>query len=323
MDIRKLRIFHAVASHGSFTRAAEALPMAQPAVSIAVRKLEQQLDLLLFHRQDKKISLTTEGKVLLRHAERILADLHQAQLEMDELKGLRKGEVRIGIPSMLGSYYFPELLMAFKACYPDLKLTVEEAGTRDIQRLLDAGELDLGIIVRDQLPEHLEAELFLREEMVVCVPPDHPFSGQPNISVEQFFAEPLVLFKPGYFHREFIDRLALDSGNHLQIEFETNLISLIRSIVRKGFGITTFLKMVVDDDPSLLARSFAEPVWLDLCIAWKRDRYLSHADRQFVRFLLQHSGQGGSRDGSSPNRCRGDADDGSDNGQSVNESDSR
>ncbi|MEH6648787.1 MAG: LysR family transcriptional regulator [Motiliproteus sp.] len=289
MDIRKLRIFHAVASYGSFTRAAEALPMAQPAVSIAIKKLEQQLDLLLFHRQDKKISLTAEGQVLLGHAERLLADLQQAQLEMDELKGLRKGEVRIGIPSMLGSYYFPELLMAFKARYPKLKLTVEEAGTRDIQQMLDKGELDLGIIVRDQLPEDLEAELFLREEMVVCVAPDHPFAEQDDVRVEDFFAEPLVLFKSGYFHREFIDRLAADSHSHLQVEFETNLISLIRSIVRKGFGVTTFLNMVVADDSTLVARSFAEPVWLDLCIAWKRDRYLSHADRRFVEFLLEHA----------------------------------
>ncbi len=292
MDIRKLRIFHAVAKHGSFTRAAEALPMAQSAVSIAVRKLELRLDLRLFQRQDRQVRLTAEGQVLLRHAERLLADLHQAQLEMDELKGLRKGEVRIGIPSMLGSYYFPELLMAFKQRYPDLKLRVEEAGTRDIQRMIDMGELDLGIIVRDQLPEKLEAELLLREEMVVCLPSDHPLVAQPQVSFDEFFAEPLVLFKPGYFHREYIDRLAQRSGNELQIEFETNLIPLIRSIVRKGFGISTFLNMVVEDDPGLVARSFAEPVWLDLCIAWKRGGYLSHADRQFVQFLLSHAPPG-------------------------------
>ncbi|MEH6470427.1 MAG: LysR family transcriptional regulator [Halopseudomonas sp.] len=289
MDSRKLRIFYEVAKHGSFTRAAKALPMAQPAVSIAVRKLEQELDLLLFQRQDKQITMTSEGQVLFRHAERVLADMDQAQLEMDELKGLRKGEVRIGIPSMLGSYYFPELLMAFKQRYPDLKLSVEEAGTRDIQLMIDAGELDMGIIVRDQLPEQLEAELFLREEMVVCVPRDHRFSQQQQVSFDQFFSEPLVLFKQGYFHREYIDRLAQQSGNSMQIEFETNLISLIRSIVDKGFGITTFLKMVVDDDPKLVARSFVKPVWLDLCIAWKRGGYLSHADRRFVQFLLSHA----------------------------------
>lgn len=289
MDSRKLRIFYEVAKHASFTQAAQRLKMAQPAVSIAVKKLEQELDLLLFQRQEKQISLTSEGRVLLGHAERVLSAMDQAQLEMDELKGLRKGEVRIGIPSMLGSYYFPQLLMAFKQRYPDLKLLVEEAGTRDIQRMIDVGELDMGIIVRDQMPEQLEAQLFLREEMVVCVPTDHPFVARQTISFDEFFAEPLVLFKKGYFHREYIDRLARRSGNQLQIEFETNLIPLIRSIVRKGFGITTFLSMVVADDPGLVARSFDEPVWLDLCIAWKRGGYLAHADRQFVQFILDHA----------------------------------
>lgn len=289
MDLRKLSIFAAVARHAGFTRAAEELHMAQPAVSIAVRKLEQELDLLLFHRQDRGIALTAEGQVLLRHAERILDGVREAQLEMDELRGLRKGEVRIGIPSMLGSYYFPEILMAFKQRYPELNLSVQEAGTRDIQRLIDAGELDMGIIVRDQLPDDLDARLFLRAEMVACVPKGHPFARAESVDFDAFFAEQLVLFKQGYFHREFIDRLASRSGNQLQVAFETNLIPLIRAIVRKGFGITTFLRMVVDDDPHLHPCSFAEPVWLDLCIAWKRGAYLSHADRSFVAFLLQHA----------------------------------
>ncbi|RDE18767.1 LysR family transcriptional regulator [Motiliproteus coralliicola] len=289
MDLRKLRIFVEVARHGSFSGAARALPLAQPAVSVAVQKLEQELDLLLFHRHDRRISLTSEGKVLLQHAQRMLEDLRQAQLEMDELKGLRKGEVRIGIPSMLGTYYFPELLMAFKQRYPQLKLSVEEAGARDIQQMIDAGELDMGIIVREQLPESLEAELFLREQMVVCLPPEHPLAAQPSVSFEQFFAEPLVLFKPGYFHRAFIDRLAQQTEYPMQIEFETNLIPLIRKIVGKGFGITTFLAMVAEGDSELAARPFSEPVWLDLCIAWKRGAYLSHADRSFVEFLLEHS----------------------------------
>lgn len=291
MDLRKLAIFSAVAEQGGFTRAAEQLHMAQPAVSIAVRKLEQELDLLLFQRLERGIQLTPEGRALYRHAERILQTVSEAQLEMDELRGLHKGEVRVGIPSMLGSYYFPEILMAFKQRYPGLNLSVVEAGTRDLQRMIDRGELDMGIIVRDQLPEHLESRVFLREEMVACVPAGHPFAAAERVDFDAFFAEQLVLFKEGYFHREFIDALARRSGNRPQIAFETNLIPLIRAIVRKGFGITTFLRMVVEDDPQLHACSFAEPVWLDLCVAWKRGGYLSHADRRFVDFLLEHGPQ--------------------------------
>ncbi|MCW8884409.1 MAG: LysR substrate-binding domain-containing protein [Motiliproteus sp.] len=289
MDIRKLQIFQQVASEGSFTRAAEALHMAQPAVSIAIQKLEAELELLLFHRQDKQISLTSEGQVLLQHSERILSQVRQAELEMSELRGLRKGEVRIGIPSMLGSYYFPEILMAFKLQYPQLQLSVIEAGARDIQQLIDQGELDMGIVVRDQIPDTLESEIFLREEMVVCVPADHPFSEEDAVSFEQFFSQQLVLFKEGYFHREFINRLSERAGHQPQVAFETNLIPLICSIVKKGFGITTFLRMVVDDDPELKAVPFQQPVWLDLSIAWKKGGYLSHADRQFMQFLLDQS----------------------------------
>ena len=289
MDLRKLRIFHEVARRGSFTAAAKALPLAQPAVSVAIQKLEQELDLLLFQRRDKQISLTAEGQVLLRHAEKLLAEMARAELEMRELKGLHKGEVRIGIPSMLGSYFFPELLMAFKQRYPAIRLTVEESGTRDIQHRIDRGELDLGIIVRDHLPEGLQSTLFLREEMVVCVPEEHPFAQCSRVTLDAFFAEPLVLFKPGYFHREYIDRLARSSGNTLQVEFETNLIPLIQKIVRKGFGITTFLRMVVEHEAGLVARSFEQPIWLDLCIARQSGGYLSHAERSFVDFLLEHS----------------------------------
>ena len=288
MDLKKLKIFSQVAHEGSFTAAAKQLHMAQPAVSIAVRKLEQELELELFHRRDRQIALTVEGAVLLRHSEQILQAVREAELEMDELKGLRKGEVRIGIPSMLGSYYFPEILMAFKLQYPQLKLTVVEAGTREIQRRIDVGELDMGVIVADQSQNHLQSESLLREEMVVCLPRDHALAASQSIDVDEFFDQPLVLFKEGYFHREFIDRLSRHSGHSPQIAFETNLIPLIRSIVKKGFGITTFLRMVVADDPELVAVPFRQPVWLDLNIAWKKGAYLSHADRCFVEILLVH-----------------------------------
>lgn len=289
MDFRKLQIFQQVAQTGSFTQAARNLHMAQPAVSIAVKKLEAELELTLLDRQEKQVMLTAEGRVLLSHAQRILTDVQQAQLEMSELKGLRKGEVRIGIPSMLGSYYFPEILMAFKLSYPELQLSVIEGGARDIQNRIAEGELDMGVIVRDQTPENLDFELCLREQMVVCVPPDHRFARCDSVTFNEFFSEQLVLFKESYFHREFINRLSRESGLQPQVAFETNLIALIRSIVKKGFGITTFLQKVVDEDDQLVAVPFAEPVWLDLCIAWKKGGYLSHADRHFKAFLLQQT----------------------------------
>ncbi len=287
MEFRQLRMFLTVARLRSFTQAAEQLHIAQPAISIAIRKLEQELELTLLNRRDKQVSLTPEGAALLRHAERLLAGLDEARLEMRELRGLKKGEVRIGIPSMLGSYYFPRLLMAFKHRHPDLRLSVQEEGTRRIQQLIERGELDLGVIVRDEIPATLEAEVFLREEMVACLPRSHPLASAATISYEAFFAEQLVVFKEGYFHREFINNVSQRLGLEPQIAFETNLIPLMKSLVRQEFAISTFLRMVLADEPDLVAVPFTEPVFLDLSIAWKKGGYLAHADRAFLDFVLQ------------------------------------
>ncbi|SDL39871.1 DNA-binding transcriptional regulator, LysR family [Franzmannia pantelleriensis] len=289
-DLRALQCFVSVADHRGFSAAARELHVAQSAISQTVANLEKRLELTLFHRHERRISLTAEGEALYVHATSLLERAEAAHLAMRELHGLVKGEVRIGIPSMLGSYYFPPLLMGFKARHPGIRLTVVEAGTRRLQRMINAGELDLGVVIDDATSQGLERRRFLREEMVVCVPEDHPFAGRASVSPEDFFGEPLVLFQDGYFHREFVDALADAGGHQADVAFQSNLIPLTKAIVRQGFGITTFLRRVIDE-PGLAAVSFAPPAWLELSLAWARGSGLSRAEQAFVDFVLEHPDQ--------------------------------
>ena len=292
MDLKQLRYFRAVIDQGGFSAAARHLHVAQPAISIAIRKLEEALELTLLHRGDRHITPTVEGEVLLRHARELLDKAASAELEMRELRGLAKGEVRVGIPSMLGSYFFPPILMGFKHRYPDLRLSVYEQGTRRLQQMIHDGELDLGVVVADCPPADLETRLLTREEMVACVPADHPLAQRSSLSMDEFFSQELVVFKTGYFLREFIDRYSAQQGKTPKIAFETNLIPLTKAIVRRGFGITTFLRMVLENEPvdGLVAIPFEQPVFLDLSLAWKRSGYLSRADSAFVDFILNQVG---------------------------------
>lgn len=291
MDIKHLRYFKTVADLSSFTKAAKHLHIAQPAISMAIQKLEAELELTLLHRKDRKVSLTDEGQHLYRHAERIIQASEDALLEMQELKGLLKGEVRVGIPSMLGSYYSPPILMAFRHRYPQLTLTVIDGGAGKLQQLLEQGELDLAVVVDQWRPDsdNLQSEVFLREQMMVISPKDHPFAELDSIDYSQLFAEELVMFNTGFFHRNVVDRLADEAGVSPKISFETNLIPLIKSIVKQGFALSTLMEMVIKDEPELVARPFTKPVWLDLSIAWRKEGYLSQANRTFVDFVLEHS----------------------------------
>lgn len=293
MELRQIRAFVEIAKNKSFTRAAERLHVAQPAVSMAIRKLEEELELTLLNRQDRRVSLTAEGEVFLRHAERILSNCSAARIEMAELLGLTRGEVRVGIPPMMSSYYFPRVIREFRERYPELQLSVYGDGAARIQRMIALGEIDMGVIAGGKVPEGLKSCRFLREEIVACVPADHPLAAREGLKLADFLREPLVLFKEGYYMRELMDELIGKSGMEPRVVFETNLFSLVRSLIKEGLGISTFLRMVVRGDPELAAVSFEPALYLDLHIAWKADGYLSRADRAFVDFLLERVGEQG------------------------------
>jgi len=104
--------------------------------------------------------------------------------------------------------------------------------------------------------------------------------------LEELLSEPLILFKQGYYMRELTDKLQLGLSQKPQVVFETNLFSLVRSLVGEGVGVSTLLRMVVADDSSIAAVSFDPPLYLDLHIAWKEDGYLSRANRAFLNFLM-------------------------------------
>ncbi len=268
MDLKQLTYLLAVRDAGSFTKAANGLHVAQPAISMAIAKLEQQLELRLFDRQDRNVRLTPEGEVLCRHAERLLRQMHQAEAEMAELKGLERGEVRIGIPYMMGSYYFPPILMAFKHRYPGLKIRVEEAGTRELLSRMVDGSLDLAILITSDLPPALEGAQLLREEMLMVVGEEHPLRQARSVSLSEFFSQELAMFRRGFYHREHMEALAQGLGCEPDIAFESNLIPLLKAVVKegKGFAVTTFLRMALDEEPAqtgdpVCPRSFSICAW--------------------------------------------------------------
>jgi DNA-binding transcriptional LysR family regulator len=287
MDLRQLRIFCEVARLESFTRAAESLRLAQPAVSISVRKLEEELELILLNRQEKRITLTAEGERLFAHAQRILEECTAAQREMAELKGFTGGEVRIGLPPMMSSYYFPRLIRDFRRRYPQLKISINGEGAANLQQSISRGEIDMGVIAGHKVAPGLESVPFLREEVVACVPVGHPLAQQRAITPAEFLRQPLIVYQQGYYMRELVDELIATTALPAQIIFESNLFSMSRALTKEGLGVSTFLRMAVSEDPELVTIPFDPPRHLDFVIAWKANRYLSRANRAFIDFLLE------------------------------------
>ncbi len=287
LNVKYLHYFVVLAEHQHFTNAAKALHIAQPALNVAIKNLESHFGLTLFHRLGKQISLTYEGKALLTHAHSVLQQLTNTERAMADLKGIECGEVRLGVPGMLGSYYFPSILIAFKKKYPNLKLTLVEAGAASLKEMLLNSEIDLAVIINEDVPPTLSTDHLLFSQMVAVTHTKHPLSKQPSISFAEFFNEPLVLFKAGYFHRDYIDAAIVEQSATPNISFETNLLPMILQIVRQGQAITALLELVTEHEDGLVPIPFSTPIMLDLVLAWRKDSYLSVADRTFIDFIKQ------------------------------------
>lgn len=289
MDIRQLKVFIAVADTGSFTSAAQQLHIAQSAISVSVRKLEQSLGVQLFDRTERRSTVTAEGQVLLSRARQLIAQFEQTRLEMSDLGGLQRGNVRLGTSAMVGSYFLPSLIAEFRSRYPAIDFEVSGEGTRAAQTRLLSGDIDMAVVNLRELPAQLASCQLITQNLVACVAPSHPLAGRQGVSLAELLSHPLVIYGRGYFLRDWLEVEAQLRGIALHIALETNLLRLMTESVAAGQGVALTLEMMASAEPALIGVPIVEAKPLELGIAWRKDRYLSLANQAFVDFLIERN----------------------------------
>lgn len=290
MDLKRLRYFVELAQVGNFTQAANRLNIAQPALSMAIQKLEQEVGLKLINRAERRMAVTADGEVLLHYARQMLALVSDAERELQEVRGLEKGVIRLGVSAMLASYYLPDVLVDFNRRFPGVRITLFEAGTDTLEQMVLDGQLDLALLRADRPHERIRIQPLFDEQVVACVPKGHPFADAQSVTLQRYTDEPLVLFREGYFLREALSQYSVKHRKTLDIRLETNLIELLKTLVKQGVGISTCLSMILADEPELCAVPFDPPLALPMGVGWKRNHYLSLAAQELVKYLQQAVG---------------------------------
>ncbi|MBP2628179.1 MAG: transcriptional regulator, LysR family [Firmicutes bacterium] len=287
MDLRHLEYFQMVAKLNNVTRAAEQLYVSQSTVTLAIQKLEEELGLQLFDRSQKQFLLTTEGHVFLQGISDILNKLQDTISEMHKYCQLQKGTLNVGVPPMIGSFLFPEILASFKIYYPNLQLSILEEGSVTIRHLLEKGELDLGIVNLYQPSPMLETLKMAREQFAVCLPANHPLAENTVISLDQLRDESFILFKEGAYNRDLILRECKKYGFTPNIILSSDQIETIRSLVIKGIGISFLIEKITRKNKECVSIPLSTPLYLDFGLAWKKDKYLSKAAQAFMSFITE------------------------------------
>ena len=245
MADRRLQVFHAVAKHLSFTKAAEALFMTQPAVTFQIRQLEEHFDTRLFDRASGRITLTPAGILALEYAERILGLSGELETRLKELTGHVAGPLLIGASMTIGEYVLPQLIGEFKVRFPAIVPRMFIANSEQVQNRLIERSLDLGFIEGDSHLPSLATEVCCDDELQVVCAPEHPLARLPAIPPRTLLEHAYVSREPGSGTREVIDRYLEKAGVSLQPVMELGSPEALKGLVATGFGFAIMSRATV------------------------------------------------------------------------------
>lgn len=245
MDLNRLRLFRAVVAHGSYSRAAEALDLSQPSVSVQVHQLERALGAYLFYQVGRKLHLTEEGKLLVEYAEQIFALEAKAERAVRELSGLERGHLVVGASSTIGNYMLPPVLGEFRQQYPGVELTLEMGPSLEIQERILENAVDIGFVGRKLSHPLLSAEPYSSDNLVVIASGDHPLGHRPTVPVRELVEEPFVLREKGATTRVLLEERMHDLGVDYNVAIEAEGAEAVKQAVAAGMGVSVISRRAI------------------------------------------------------------------------------
>ena len=293
MEWQQIIGFHHVAKLGSFTKAADATFRTQSALSQQVKNLEEELDCRLFERIGKrKLRLTSAGKRFFRFSEAILKEYDHLAEELNELKGLQKGCLRLAAPFTTLYHLFPHALQSYIREYPYVELTILDRLQENVVELVRDGGIDFGFALESEMPRDLSTLRWKRVETVLMTPKGHPLAKSKRISLKQIAKYPLILPPKSarYTCRTRLEDRFEKLGVDYRILMESSNVELNSVYVEMGLGIS--FATVVRDLPALRRRRL-EFLPMDqlfkpdyIAVVMRKDKVITSYKGAFLDILL-------------------------------------
>ena len=288
MEFRLLAYFLAVCEELHFTRAAEKLGISQPTLSHQIRLLEKRLGTSLFRRIGKKTYLTEAGEILQKHCIRAFHELEQAQTAIDELRGVRRGRLRIGCS---GNHLLTSALMAFHAQYPDIELSVTELATDETMDGLLSNRLDIGVVFLPLEDEQMDSIPLFDERLLLVVSSAHKLADAAFVKLDELRHIDLVLLQSKFLVRQMFDQYCIDAGFVPKPIMElSTLDSLLQMAARHiGGAILPGSYVAHVEDPSIRKIPIVEPIpHKTVGVVYPKEMFRYAVINTFIAELVSH-----------------------------------
>lgn len=283
MELSQLRTLIHVAELGSLSKAADRLHIAQPALSRQVRMLEEELGFALFLRHGRGMVLSEQGKEVLTHAMRVMAEIDEIRATATPADAPLTGEVAIGLPPTVADIISLPLAAAFGKAHPNAKLRLVSAYTGYLLDWMHRGEVDVAVLYDPRMARSLRSRPLLLENLFLIGPPDAGFSTVRAVSFTSLAGKRLLLPSIKHGLRIIVERCATDAGITLDVGIEADSYSALKDLVRNGHGWTILPLAPIHADVvagQLTAAPLIDPVPVRrLILAYPADRPASRLAR--------------------------------------------
>lgn len=303
MDLMQLEMFVAAAELRSIQRASERVFRTQPAVSMAIRKLEEELGVALFDRSNRgNYILTAAGEVLFTSARRLLGLREEAISQIRELESLEGGRVRIGANESAGNYLLPRLIQTFRQKHPKVLIDVARQNSRQLIHDIRDNSLDLALISFTPEEKDIEVMPVMKDELILVASPDHPLSGRTGVMIRDLGGEAFIAHTVSSPSRAKVVEAFRSSGTTLRIAMEVAMIETIKKLIAMKSGIGFVPAMCVHDEVERgeLVRIVIDDFRYErtVSLARRRTDTHSHAAREFAQMVFRGAPEANNDSGS-------------------------
>ncbi|WFU39823.1 LysR family transcriptional regulator [Bradyrhizobium sp. CB82] len=297
MDVRKLRAFVEVVRQGGFSKAGKVVFATQSTVSKAVRQLEDEIGVPLLDRIGHRSKLTAAGEIVYRRAIRILTERDDLISELNELRGLKCGILKLGLPPIGSGTLFAKLFAIYRKSYPGVDIRLVEYGCERLEEILLSGEIELAASLLP-VSEGFEWQDVKREPLTVLLPVDHKLSRCRSLDIPTLRELPLILFETGFALNRVIIEGFRRHGFEPRVAARSSQVDFIIELAAAGMGVAFLPRMIAEQRTHLsivrVPLDEADTDWR-IAMIWRRGAYLSHAARAWLDLVARtrvdnHSG---------------------------------
>jgi DNA-binding transcriptional LysR family regulator len=292
VTLRQMQVFESVARHGSYTRAAEELFLSQPAVSMQIKQLEDNLGIALFEKLGKKTYLTEAGREFFAYSKRVSQQLNEAEEVLEHLKGVTRGRLSVSVAST-ANYFATRLLADFSKAHKGITVHLDVTNRKSLLSQLDTNETDLVIMGRPPDDMDLETASFADNPLVIIAPPDHALAHESRIQLEQLQQETFVVREIGSGTRIAMERFFTEKGIRLTTGMEMTSNEAIKQAVSAGLGLGIVsihtLSLELETKRLVVLNAEAFPILRHWYIVHRKGKRLSPVASAFKRFVLKNA----------------------------------